>query len=166
MGILYTFYYPTASIAMTLFAMVLVLLVIYGVESEVVKLLPVGFWTLTLGKTALAVSVYSIAVICSTIISLALAKGSTLLGFATIPSVIAMSVFVSSLSEKMSFKDMYTGLTRFVTILVPCLILAYTPIGIGFITKSWNWTFAFSTIEMLTLIIAVGLIKKKTKKRS
>ncbi len=170
MGIFYTFYHPMVSIAMTLFAMVLVLLVVYGVESEIVKILPINFWTLTLSKTALIVSVYSTALICSTIVSLALAKGSTLLGFALIPSVIAMSIFVSSLSEKMSFKDMYTGLTKFVTILVPCLILAYAPIGIGFVAKLlWNWritiaSFIFSTIEMLAIIIAVR--KKKTKKRS
>jgi hypothetical protein len=165
-GIVYANVKPVLTLSMVLFAMVLVVFVAYGVEREYTRILPIDFWTLTAGKTLLSVVIYIISVTCALIVLTFKGVSISPIGFAQIPSVVAMSVFVALIADKFGVKsDIYSGMSSLILILIPCLILAYTPLGIGLIVNillnadATVISFMVGIAELFTILVIVKVFR-------
>ncbi len=161
-GIVYATISVSFAIPMVLFTIILVVFTSYGIEREYVKVLPIDFWTLTAGKTLLSVLVYLSAIFCVSVFS----RSLNTIGFAQIPSVIAVSVFVSLIMEKLNVRgNVYLEVSHLIFILLPALVIVYLPLLIGLIAKATLKTdmtpisFTMGTIELLT-VIGIAKIKK------
>ncbi len=165
-GIVYANVKPVLTFSLVLFAMVLVVFVAYGVEREYTRILPIDSWTLTAGKTLLSVVIYVISVTCALIVLILKGMNSSPIGFAQIPSVVAMSVFVALTADKFGVKgDIYSGMSSLILILIPCLILAYTPIGVGLIASillnadATAISFMVGIAELFTILIIIKIFR-------
>ncbi|WP_457549223.1 hypothetical protein [Archaeoglobus sp.] len=150
-------------ISMIMVAIVLVVFAAYGVESEFTKILPIDFWTLTAGKTLLLVIVYVVSVVCATVVRSLIGMSFSPIGFAQIPSVVAMGIFVALIYNKFGVKrDIYTGVISFVLILIPCMVLAYTPLVVGLILSLFvnaNVTVVSFIVSLTELFAIVTVVK-------
>ncbi|WP_456328453.1 hypothetical protein [Archaeoglobus sp.] len=147
------------STSMIMIAIVLVVFTAYSVEREYTKILPIDFWTLTAGKTLLLVVVYVTSVVCATVVRSLIGVSFSPVGFAQIPSVVSMGVFVALIYDRLGVKrDIYTGMCFLILILIPCLILAYTPLVVGLIVGMVTnvnpivTSFVIGLIELLTIV--------------
>ncbi len=144
------------SVSIVLLAIIIVAFTAYSIESGYTKTLPVDFWTITAGKTLFILTIYILAVLLLSAVRVLRGMGFSPVGLAQIPSVLTMGVFVSIVQEKVGLKkDLYTGLGSLLLLVIPCSIIAYTPIVAGVILRLMGFSFLLVSFAFGMLEFAV-----------
>jgi len=154
------------ALSVVLAFLVIVAYSMYGLEREgIVRILPVRTRTVILAKTLLTITVYAISITVIDVVFILRGKIPDFpLEVSMVPSVFAMSVIVLSIAEKIGARrDVYTGLGSLVFLMIPGVIIVYSPIVIAFIFKIFYGVFlpvlvAVSVIEFLTALILLNVI--------
>ncbi len=146
--------------------LVMVAFSLHGLEKEgITKILPVKTKTLVTAKTLLVVTIYLISVGVMDVIFAF--KGKTpdfFIESSTTLSVFAMSVIVLIIAEKMNVRrDLYSGLSALVFLIIPGFVIVYLPLAIAFIFKILGEDyliplFTASFIEFLLALILLNVL--------
>ena len=144
-----------------LFTMIIVAFAIYSIETIYSKVLPIDFWTLTNSKTLFLVILYIASIVSVGLIRFILRSSFPLVGLALIPTIASISIITNIITNKFDIKrNLYIGAIYLLAIMIPCLIVGYLPITIGFVLKSLYrlnlaiGIFTVSCIELLVIIAA------------
>ncbi len=165
-GLLLSYDGSSRALLSVLAFLVIVTYSMYGLErEEIIRILPVKPRTVMIAKTMLVIVIYTISIAVIDLVFVLRGKIPDIsLEISMIPSVFAMSVTVLSIAERIGVgRDIYSGLSSFLFLMIPGLLVIYLPIAIASIFKIIYGEFltaviAISIIEFLVALILLNVI--------